>query len=137
MALRSFGRGRPLNAPATFNLVLAILLIATVPICAHAQSPGVSEDDAKKVVTIISGDKAKTKTYCDIVKLTQQIEQAYEKNDRKLVDELSQKIDTLEKALGPEFGALIEGLQDINPENDKLGAEIRSMFGALDRLCTR
>ena len=83
------------------------------------------------------GDKVKTKTYCDILKLTQQIEQAYEKNDRKMVDELSEKIATLEEALGPEYLALVNGLQDIDPENDKLGAEIRSLFGALDALCTR
>jgi hypothetical protein len=28
-------------------------------------------------------------------------------------------------------------LQDIDPENDELGAEIMSVFEALDRLCTR
>jgi hypothetical protein len=32
----------------------------------------VTKDDAQKVVTIISGDKAKTQTYCEIQKLTQQ-----------------------------------------------------------------
>jgi hypothetical protein len=88
------------------------LLVAAVPVCAKAQNPKVSEDDAKKVVTIISVDKVKTKTYCDILKLTQQIEQAYEKNDRKMVDELSEKIATLEEALGPEYLALVNGLQD-------------------------
>src|SRR5262245_57013144 len=128
-------RGRPLNAPASFRII-AILLIAAVPVCAQAQNPKVSEDDAKKVVTIISGDKFKAKTYCDILKLTQQIEQAYEKNDRKMVDELSEKIATLEETLGPEYLALLNGLQDIDPD-DKLGAEIRSLFGALDALCTR
>jgi hypothetical protein len=49
---------------------------------------------------------------------------------------LSEKIDTLEDTLGPEYAELINGLQDIDPEKDKLGAEIKS-YEALDRLCTR
>jgi hypothetical protein len=42
-----------------------------------------------KVVAIISSDKAKTQTYCKIQKLNEQVEQAYEKNDSKMADELS------------------------------------------------
>ena len=120
------------------KVVVAILLIAAVPVCAQAQSPSVprvSKDDAQKVVTIISGDKAKTQTYCDIQKLGEQMERAYEKRNLKLVDELLQKIGTIEKTLGPEYAALVEGLEQLDPENDKLGAEIMSEFEALDRLC--
>jgi hypothetical protein len=43
----------------------------------------------------------------------------------------------VEETLGPEYVALIDGLQDIDPEKDKLGAEITSMSGELDRQCTR
>ena len=120
------------------KVVVAILLIAAVPVCAQAQSTSVQseQDDARKVVTIITGDKAKTKTYCDILKLSQQIGQAYEKDDHKMVDELSHKIDKLEETLGPEYLALVDGLQDIDPESE-VGQEIRSIFGALDGLCTR
>ena len=122
------------------RIVVAVLLIAAVPVYAQAQSPSVprvSKGDAEKVVRIISGDKAKTQTYCDMQKLASQIDQAYQKNDNKIVDELSEKLDTLEKNLGPEYVALIDGLQDIDPEKDKLAAEIMSIFGALDRQCTR
>jgi len=31
----------------------------------------------------------------------------------------------------------MDGLADIDPEKDKLGAEIMSVFGELDRQCTR
>ena len=117
--------------------IVAILLVAAVPAFAQTQKLRVTKDDAQKVVTIISGDKAKTQTYCEIQKLTQQMEQAYEKNDRKTADELSEKIDTLEDTLGPEYAELINGLQDIDPERDKLGAEIMSMFEALDGLCAK
>jgi len=95
------------------------------------------QGDAQKVVTIISGDKAKTQTYCEIMKLGEQIGQAYEKNDKKMVAELSQKFETLEKALGPEYAALLDGLQYIDPQNHQLHAEFLSAFGALARLCTR
>ena len=71
-------------------------------------------------MTIISGDKAKTQTYCDMKKLAEQIEEASAKKDGKTVNELSQKIVTLENTLGPEYLALLDGLQDI-AENDQLG----------------
>ena len=122
------------------RVIVAILLIAPGLLYARAQSPSlpkVSKDDAQKVVTIIRGDKAKTQTYCDIQKLGEQIEQAHEKKNLKLVDELSEKIETLEKTLGPEYAALVDGLDQLDPENDKLGDEILSEFAALDRLCTR
>jgi len=115
------------------------MLIAAVSAYAQAQTrtPKVTKGDAQKVVTIIRSDKAKTQTYCEIQKLSEQIEQAYEKKDNKMADELSQKIDRLEETLGPEYVALMDGLEDIDPEKDKLAAEIMSIFGALDRQCTR
>jgi hypothetical protein len=118
----------------TLKVIVAVLLIAAVPVCAHAQNLRVG--DAPKVVTIISSDKVKTQSYCEIMKLGEQVGQAYEKNDRKMVDELSQKIDTLEKILGPEYVALINGVQEIRA-NDQLRAEFLSAFGALAGLCTR
>jgi uncharacterized protein YpuA (DUF1002 family) len=96
------------------KFIVAILLLIAVPVYAHAQNPRVSKGDAQKVVTIISGDKAKTQTYCAIKKLGEQIEEASTKKDGKTVNELSQKIEILEKTLGPEYIALLDGLQDIN-----------------------
>jgi hypothetical protein len=119
------------------KFIVAILLIAAVSVCAQAQSPLVTKDDAQKVVTIISGDKAKIQTYCEIQELGEQMERAYEKRDLKLVDELLQKTDTMEKTLGPEYVALMEGLDLVDPEKDKLGAEMLSIVASLDRLCTR
>jgi hypothetical protein len=121
------------DLPMIGKLIVAILLIAAVPV-AQAQNPRVSTVDAEKVVTIIRGDKAKTQTYCEIGKLSKQIQQA---KDKKMVDELFERIDKLEETLGPEYVALIDGLQDIDTEKDKLGQEIISILAALDRLCTR
>jgi hypothetical protein len=122
------------------KLVVAILLIAAVPVYAQAQSPSapkVSKGDAQKVAKIIRGDKAKTQAYCEINKVSEQMNQAYGKNDKKRVDELSQEIERLEKILGPEYVALMDGLQKLGPENSKRVVEILLQFAALDRLCTK
>jgi len=121
------------------KLIAAILVIAAVPVCAQAQKPSaanVTKADAQKVVKMISGDKAKTQTYCDMAKLGEQIEQANEKKDTKKADELSQKMDELGTKLGPEYVALMDGLQEIDPESQD-GQEIGSTLEALDKLCAK
>jgi hypothetical protein len=118
---------------------VAILVIAAVPVCAKAQAPSaatVTKADAQNVLNIISGDKAKTQTYCDMTKLGEQIEQANEKKDNKMVDELSEKLIALGEKLGPEYVALMDGLEDIDPDSED-GQEIESILLGLDRLCTR
>jgi hypothetical protein len=40
----------------------------------------------------------------------------------------------LGKKLGPEYAALIDGLQDIDPESE-VGQQISSTLDALDNLC--
>jgi hypothetical protein len=119
--------------------IVAILLVVAVSVYAQAQSPNapkVNKGDAEKVVTIIRGDKAKTQTYCNMQKLALQIEEAHKKKDGKTISESYQKIETLEKTLGPEYLALIGGLQDI-AKDEELEAEFLSAVAALDRLCTR
>ena len=65
-----------------------------------------------------------------------QYSEAEEKKDSKKAKELFQKIGELGKKLGPEYVALMDGLQDIDPEGE-VGAEITSAFRELDRKCTR
>ena len=72
---------------------------------------------------MISADKAKTQTYCDMTKLGEQIDQADQKKDTKKVDELSKKMDDMTQKLGPEYVALMDGLQDMDP-NSKDGKDI-------------
>ena len=125
------------DSPVSVKIFVAILLIAAVPAYAQAQTRSTPKvGDAQKVVTIISGDKAKIQAYCDIKKLSEQIDEASAKKDDKTVAELSQKIDTLEKTLGPEYVALLDGLEDI-VGNDLLGAEFMAAIASLDILCTR
>jgi len=119
------------------KLVVAVLAIAVVPLGAQAQqkaAPKVSKADAQKVIKIVSADKAKTKLYCDIAELGEQIDAAAQKKDEKKIDELSQKADDMGTKIGPEYVALMDGLQELGPDS-KEGEEIGTMLEALDKLC--
>ncbi|HYC17679.1 MAG TPA: hypothetical protein VEC94_10765 [Pseudolabrys sp.] len=121
------------------KLIVAIALIAAAPVYAQAQKPSaakVTAADVQKVVKLISGDKAKTQTYCDIGKLNEQIAEADEKKDAKKVDALADQIEALGKKLGPEYAALMDGLQDVDPDSAD-GKQIGSMFEPLDKLCAK
>jgi hypothetical protein len=119
------------------RLIATILVIAVAPICAQAQKPTpakVTKVAAQKVFKIISSDKSKTRIYCEMGKLGDQMQQANETGDSKKFDQLFQRIYELGKKLGPEYTALIEGLQDTDPESE-VGHEISSTLDALDNLC--
>jgi hypothetical protein len=83
-------------------LIVGILVISTVPLFAQAQQPDAAKlkADAQKVVSIISGDKVKTQTYCQIANVGEQMNQAVQAKDKKKFDELAQKLPELEKNLG-------------------------------------
>jgi ABC-type transporter MlaC component len=117
------------------KFIVAILLVAALPAFAQAQNPSaakVTKADVQKVFKIISGNKTKTQTYCNIVKLASQITEGSEQN----TDELYQKIEELVPKLGREYVALMDALQDIEPES-QVGQEIESVLVGLNRLCTR
>ena len=126
------------------KLILAIVAIAALPASSLAQPkkaepkapPAVTKADAQKVIKIVSADKAKTATYCEISNLGEQIEAADQKKDNKKVDELAQKADALGAKVGPEYVALINGLQEMDPDS-KEAQEIGTMLEALDKLCTK
>jgi hypothetical protein len=118
------------------TLMVATFIISTLSVYAQDQRPSIVklELDAQKVVKIISGDKFKTKTYCEIADLGEQIDEANQEQDADKAAELSQKINGLQKNLGPEFVALADGLKSMDP-NSKGGQEIGSILERLDDLC--
>ena len=117
------------------RLIVAILIIATVP--AKAQTPNnATKSHAQKVFKIISEDKAKTRTYCDMAKLFGQIEEADGKKDTPKAGILYRKLNELAKKLGPEYAALISRLPNVD-RNSQDGQEISSTFEALDKLCAQ
>jgi peptidoglycan hydrolase CwlO-like protein len=121
------------------KLIVAISVIVAVPMCAQAQKPSaakVTKADAQKVVKIIRDDKAKMQTYCDIVKLGDQADDAAQKKDEKKVDELNQKMEELAKKLGPEYNAMLAALQDTDMASED-GQEIGRTLETLDSLCPK
>jgi len=115
------------------RLIFAILIISTLPLYAQSQAPNAAEL-AQKVVSIISGDRAKTQTYCQVLDLSDELDQVDRHQDRKKAEDLSQKIDELQTKLGPEYLALLEATKDVDP-NSKDGQEIVSIFDKLDSSC--
>jgi hypothetical protein len=61
-------------------LIVCILIISMGPPHAQAQQPDTAKlkADAQKVVSIISHDKAKTQTYCQMADLGEQIDREKE-----------------------------------------------------------
>src|SRR5262245_61301724 len=121
---------------AHLSAILTTVVIATAP-CVRAQTTApskVTKADAQKVFKIISGDRAKTRVYCQMVRLGHQMEQANETGDSKKFDALFNRMYELGKKLGPEYAALVDELQDIDPQSE-VGQEISSTLDALDNLC--
>jgi hypothetical protein len=119
------------------HLVILTTFVIAIASCVQAQTPApskVTKADAQKVLKIISGDKAKTRVYCQMARLGHQIEQVNEATDSNKFDALFQRMYELGKKLGPEYSALVDGLQDIDPQSE-VGQEISSTLDALDNLC--
>jgi hypothetical protein len=116
-------------------LIIAILLISTAPLYAQ-QQPTVAKlkADAQTVVSIIKGDKEKTQVYCEISDLGEQIGEADQKNDDHKAEALSQQAADLEKKLGPEYFALVNDLNKVDP-NSPEGRAVDSILAPLDDAC--
>jgi hypothetical protein len=121
--------------------VAAFVIAIAMPLQALAQQPAgapkapkPTKATAEKVVQIVGADKAKTKSYCDIVALGDQFDAAAQKKDDKKLDELSQQADALAQKVGPEYVALMSGLDDVDPDS-KDGKEIGTVLEGLDKLC--
>jgi hypothetical protein len=126
------------TTPVNFMLVLivAILAMSAVPVCAQEQRPNVEKlkADAQNVFKIISGDKLKIRTYCEIADLSVQLAQAARKQDTKKIEKLAKNIDELESRLGPEYPALLENMWNMDPTS-KNAKEIGSTLNKLDDFC--
>jgi hypothetical protein len=123
------------------KVFLAIAALAAMPALAHAQqgrpapnAPKPTKAEVQRVVQIISADKAKAQSYCELGKLNEQIAQAEEKKDNKRLEALGKRADELSQKIGPEYVKLMDGLEDID-ENSKEGQEFGAMLQSLERLC--
>jgi hypothetical protein len=117
-------------------LIVAILVISTSPLYAQRQQQNVAKlkDDARNAVGIIGGDKAKTQTYCQIIDLGRQMNQAVRERDTKKAEALSKEIVQLQKQLGSEFVVLKNIVKQVDP-NSPNGREIASIIRSLNQSC--
>ena len=117
----------------TTATVVAILAISAAPMYAQQPSAVQLKADAQNVFKSISNDKRKIQAFCEIADLGNQLDQADRANDTKKTEEVSQKMDELEKKL-PEYTALVDGLADVDP-NSEDGQELGSIILKLDEFC--
>jgi hypothetical protein len=114
-------------------LTVAILATSITPLFAQAQQPDVA--DAQKAVSIISGDEAKIQTFCQMLILGKQIDEAIEEKDTKKAEELAQRVSEREKQLGPEYLAPVDAVRNLD-FTSKDGQQILSIFDRFDDSCT-
>jgi len=118
-------------------LIVGILIISTAPLYAQRQQQNVAKlkEDARNAVGIIGADKGKTQSYCQVVDLLgRQLERADQKKDKKQTKASSQRIDQLQKKLGPEFVLLENILKDIDLKSPD-GQEIALIIQRLNQSC--
>ena len=118
-------------------LIVGILIISTAPLYAQRQQQNVAKlkEDARNAVGIIGADKGKTQSYCQVVDLLgRQLERADQKKDKKQTKALSQRIDQLQKKLGPEF-VVLENILEVIDLKSPDGREIASIIQSLNESC--
>lgn len=118
------------------KLIVTISVLVALPAFVQAQQKGPKPTmaDVQKVVQIISNDKAKTKLYCDIAKIGEQIDAAEKQKNQKKAADLQKQVDTMEQKLGPEYVSLTNGLEQMDP-NSKEGKDMQAALEGLDKLC--
>jgi hypothetical protein len=75
-----------------------------------------------------------TQAYCQTLDLARQLERADQEKDRKKIAVLSQKINQLQKVVGPEFLMLVNILKHLDL-NSPDGREIASIIQSLNQSC--
>ena len=117
-------------------LIAAILAISTVPLYAQRQQQNVAKlkSDARNLVGVIGSDKAKIQTYCQIVDLTEQFDQAVQEKDSQKAKALVKKIAELNKKMGSQFAALIDIEKHVDLDS-RDGQEIASIVASLGESC--
>ena len=57
-----------------------------------------------------------------------------EKNDRKALDDLFAKADSLERQVGPDYARIVDGLGEVDPSSDE-GKKFTALFDAVHKQC--
>jgi len=130
------------------RLLIVILAICSVPLYAQGAQPDAADlkAEARNAVGTIGADKHKTQTYCEILDLERQLADQEENNtkkknkkkdkdkDKKKAEALSQKINQLQKQVGPEFVTLDNILKRLDLTSPD-GREIALIIQSLNQTC--
>ena len=116
-------------------VIIAILVISTAPLYAQRQQEDVAKlkADARNTVGIIGGDRAKTRRYCQIVDLAEELNQAIEKKNKKKAKALAAEVVQLQKQL-PEYVVLSNILEHVDLKSSD-GREVALIIQSLIQSC--
>jgi hypothetical protein len=98
------------------------------------QPPKPTLTDVRHLADEIAGDKSKLESYCSLGKLHDEMQQAVENNDLHAIDALTERINTFEQTLGPEYDRVIDGLDQIDL-NTAEGQHLADVFKSLQDKC--
>jgi hypothetical protein len=113
--------------------MIAVAVTVLMPLGVEAQKKA-TKADAERVVKLISADKAKIKTYCEIIKLGDAAQEAEQKKDDKKMEEIGKKMDEMSQQLGPEYVALMDSMENLS---EKEAEAIGTVLERLDKLCAQ
>ncbi|HUI96496.1 MAG TPA: hypothetical protein VLX44_12140 [Xanthobacteraceae bacterium] len=123
------------------KFVIAAAVLAATPAFAQGQmggpqqkAPKPTKAQVQQVVQSVVADKSKLQAYCALGKLQQEMSQLDEKKDAKKAEELANQADAQAQKLGPEFGTMMDGLDEVDP-NSAEGKEYMAILENLDKQC--
>jgi hypothetical protein len=131
---------RKVGIPGEFMnrlLIVAILMLLTAPLYAQGQQQNVAKlkEDARNAVGIIGADRGKTQNLLPNCRPPRAAAWAGRSGEeQKKTKALLQRIDQLQKKLGPEFVVLENILTDIDLKSDD-GREIALIIQGLNESC--
>jgi hypothetical protein len=117
----------------------AILAAATFSASAKDASPEQTPPkltlaDVQHLAEEIAGDKSKLESYCSLGKLHDETQQAIENNDLDAIEAVTNRTNTLEQTLGPEYDRVMDGLDQIDL-NTAEGQQLADVFKTLQDKC--
>jgi hypothetical protein len=120
------------------KFAVVIVMMAGLPDLAQAQQgrqvPKPSKDEVQKLVESIQADQAKTKQYCEMMKLYDQAAQAQEKKQKRKYRQLTKQAEDTAKKLGAEYQKAMAGLRQTDPLSPEYD-ELMKMLDPLDKSC--
>jgi len=120
-------------------LVTALAIVGPGIAFAQKQSPTntvpkSSIAQVRKLVQMISSNKAKLKIYCELNQLDEQLEEAERQKDRETLEALNAKADNLERQISPDYTKVMDSLELIEP-NSAEGKQFAALIGTLTKQC--